>query len=62
MVIMAFHYAYTSKIWDVFLMGKVEINNEWKKKIKINNFKAIRDLRVILEEEFITHVKYILDL
>jgi hypothetical protein len=62
MVIVAFHYASTSEIWDVFLMGKVEINNEWKKKIKINNFKAIRDLGVILEEEFITHVKNILDL
>jgi hypothetical protein len=30
----------------------VEINNEHKKKIKINNLKAAKDLGVILEKEF----------
>jgi ATP sulfurylase len=46
------HYASTFKIRDVFLAGKVEINNEHKKKIKINNLKATSDLRAILEKEF----------
>jgi hypothetical protein len=29
------------------MVGKVEINNEWKRKIKINNLKVVRDLGVI---------------
>jgi hypothetical protein len=44
---MAFHYASISKIWYAFLAGKVEINNEHIKKIKINNLKAIKHLGVI---------------
>ncbi len=52
MATIASHYASTSKIKDAFLVGKVEINNEQKKKIKINNLKATRDLRAILEKEF----------
>jgi hypothetical protein len=44
---MASHYASTSEIRDVSLVEKVEINNEHNTKIKINNLKATRDLRVI---------------
>jgi hypothetical protein len=43
-------------------MGKVKINNEHNKKIKINNFKAIRDLGVISRQEFKTQVKHLLDM
>ncbi len=49
MAIMAFHYASTFEIWDAFMAGKVEINNEHKKKIKINNLKATKDFGVISE-------------
>ncbi len=40
MATMASHYASTFKIQNAFLEGKVEINNECKKKIKINNLNA----------------------
>lgn len=40
MATMASRYASTFKIQNAFLVGKVEINNECKKKIKINNLKA----------------------
>jgi hypothetical protein len=29
------------------MVGKVEINNEWTKKIKINNLKVAKDLGII---------------
>ncbi len=44
---MASHYPSTFEIWDAFMVGKVDINNEWKKKFKINNLKVVRDLGVI---------------
>jgi hypothetical protein len=44
---MTSHYPSTFEIRNVFMVGKVEINNEWKKKIKINNLKVVRDLGVI---------------
>jgi hypothetical protein len=34
-------------------MGKVKINNEWKRKVKINNLNVVRDICVILKEKFI---------
>jgi hypothetical protein len=43
-------------------MGKMKINNEQKKKIKINNLKAINNLDAILKEEFRSKVKVVLDL
>jgi hypothetical protein len=43
-------------------MGKMKINNEQKKKIKINNLKVIKNLGVILKKEFISKVKVVLDL
>jgi hypothetical protein len=46
MATMASRYASTFEIRDVFLVGKVEINNEHNKKIKINNLKTTRDLGV----------------
>ncbi len=51
MATMASHYASTTEIRNAFLADKVEINNEHKKKIKINNLKVARDLGVILEKE-----------
>jgi hypothetical protein len=42
MATIASHYVSTFEIQDVFLVCKVEINNEHKKKIKINNLKALR--------------------
>jgi hypothetical protein len=59
---MASHYPSTLEIRDAFMVGKVEINNEWKKKIKINNLKVVRDLGAIAYEEFRTHVKQNLDM
>jgi hypothetical protein len=44
---MASHYPSTFEIQDAFMVGKVEINNEWKQKIEINNLKVVRHLRVI---------------
>jgi hypothetical protein len=61
MAIVASYYASTYEIYGVFLVGKVEINNEYKKKIKINNLKAINYTKIV-KEEFKTHVKYILDM
>ncbi len=62
MAIMASYYASTYEIQDFFLVGKEEINNEYKKKIKINNLKAIYYVGVVSKQEFKTHVKYILDM
>ncbi len=62
MVTMTSHFASTFKIWNAFLMGKMKINNEQKKKIKINNLKVIKNLGVILKEEFRSKVKVVLDL
>jgi hypothetical protein len=47
MATMASRYASTSEIRYAFMVGKVEINNEHNKEIKINNLKAIKDLGVI---------------
>ncbi len=62
MATMTSHFASTFKIWNAFLMGKMKINNEQKKKIKINNLKVIKNLGVILKEEFRSKVKVVLDL
>jgi hypothetical protein len=43
-------------------MGKMKINNEQKKKIKINNLKVIKNLGVILKEEFRSNVKVVFGL
>jgi hypothetical protein len=61
MAIVASYYASTYEIHGFFLVGKVEINNEYKKKIKFNNLKAFNYTKVV-KEEFKTHVKYILDM
>lgn len=45
--IMTSHYPSTCEIQDAFMVGEVEINNEWKKKIKINNLKVAKDLGII---------------
>ncbi len=62
MATMTSHFASSFKIWNAFLMGKMKINNEQKKKIKINNLKVIKNLGVILKEEFRSKVKIVLDL
>jgi hypothetical protein len=45
-----------------FWLGKIIINHERKSKIKSNNLKTIRDLKVILKEEFKAKVRTILEL
>jgi hypothetical protein len=45
-------FASTYDIRNVFLIRKMEINNEQKMKIKTNNIKAIRDLSIISKKEF----------
>jgi hypothetical protein len=52
----------TSKIWDTFIVGKFEINNQRLNKVKINNVKTTRDLGVIIEDEFRIGIKLVLDL
>jgi len=42
-------------------LGKININHERKRKIKSNNLKTIRDLKVILKEEFKAKVRTILE-
>jgi hypothetical protein len=51
---MASYFVSTSKIWNAFLISKIEINNEWKNKIKIKNMKTIKDLKIIWKDEFRT--------
>jgi hypothetical protein len=47
---------------NVLLTSKVEINNEWKWKVKINNLNVLRYLYIKLKEKFIYEVKSILDM
>lgn len=42
MATMASCFASAFKIWDAFLISTVEINNEQKKKININNLKVVK--------------------
>jgi hypothetical protein len=60
MATMAFHFISTSKIRNVFLVGKMKINNEWKNEVNINNLEIIRDLSVISKEEFRSKVTTII--
>jgi hypothetical protein len=43
MAIMAYCFVSNSKIKNVLLAGKVEINNDWKWRVKINNLNVVRD-------------------
>jgi hypothetical protein len=45
-----------------FWLGKIKIDHETKSKIKSNNLKTFRDLKVILKEEFKAKVRTILEL
>jgi hypothetical protein len=45
-----------------FWLDKININHERKSKIKSDNLKTIRDLKMILKEEFKAKVKTILKL
>jgi hypothetical protein len=49
-------------VYDVFLLGTMDINCEMKNKVKINNLKLARYLEVIGEEEFTTKVITILNM
>lgn len=60
MATMTSHFASTFKIRNVFSMGIMKINNEQKNKIKINNLKVIKNLGVMLKEEFRSKVKVVL--
>jgi hypothetical protein len=42
---------------DAFLACKPNINNEWKKKVKIQNLKEAKNLGVMIEEKFKLKVK-----
>jgi hypothetical protein len=50
MAMVASCFSTTSQIQSAFLANKVEINNERLKKVKINNLKTTRELRVIIEK------------
>jgi hypothetical protein len=52
----------TFDVHDFFWLGKININHERKSKINSNNLKTIRDLKVILKEEFKAKVRKILEL
>jgi len=62
MATMASCFSTTSQIQDAFLLGKVEINNEKLKKVKISNLKVIKGLNVIMEKKFSLGVRTILHL
>ncbi len=44
------------------MVGKVEVNNQRLNKVKINNLKIVRDLGVIIKDEFKIRIRSILDL
>jgi len=52
----------TFDVHDFFWLGKIKIDHERKSKIKSNNLKTFRDLKVILKEEFKAKVRTILEL
>jgi len=45
-----------------FWLNKININHERKSKIKSNNLKTIKDLKMILKEELKANVRTILEL
>jgi hypothetical protein len=47
MATMASWLSSTFDVHDFFWLGKININNERKSKIKSNNLKTVRDLKVI---------------
>jgi hypothetical protein len=47
MATIANQFSSTSDITDVFLLGKMDINNERKNKVKISNLKMAKTLRMI---------------
>jgi hypothetical protein len=62
MEIVAFCFSATSKIQDASLVNKVEINNEMLSKVKISSLKIVKELGVIIEDEFRVGIKLILNL
>lgn len=55
---MASWFSFTFNV-HIFLLGKMNINNERKKRVKINNLKMATNLEMILKEEFKENVKEI---
>jgi hypothetical protein len=47
MATMLNHFSSSSNVCGVFLLGKMDINNERKNKVKINNLKMAKDLSFI---------------
>jgi hypothetical protein len=47
MATMLNHFSSSSNVCDVFLLGKMDINNERKNKVKTSNLKMARDLSII---------------
>ncbi len=62
MAIVVAQFATTFELQNAFLDGKVDIKNEWKKKMKIQNLKKAKNLGVMIEEEFKLKVRAILNL
>jgi hypothetical protein len=62
MAIIATHFSTTFEIWNTFLVGKVEINNDKLNKVKTNNLKTTKDLGVITKDEFRIGIILVLDL
>jgi hypothetical protein len=55
-------FSTTFKIWNTFMVGKIEINNQRLNKVKISNVQPTRDLSVITKDEFRIKIKLVLDL
>jgi hypothetical protein len=62
MEIVAFCIFVTSKIQDASLVNKIEINNEMLNKVKISSLTIVKELGVIIEDEFRVGIKMILNL
>ncbi len=54
---MARWFSITPNVHDVFLLGKMNINHERKKRVKTKNLKMARNLGMIFEKEFKEKVK-----
>jgi hypothetical protein len=56
MATMVNQFPVTFDFHDAFSIGKMEINCERKNKLAISNLKMVRNLKVIIKEEFITRL------
>jgi hypothetical protein len=54
-------FATTFEKQNSFLVGKVDQKNEWKREMKIQNLKKVKNLGVMTKEEFKLKVRAILN-